>query len=250
MFRDVILRLRRQFRCLTFDFPGSGLSPDAPGCDHSVRANAQILDGFIDAVDLQDVTMVVHDVGGPLGFLVATRRPERFRALVISNTFGWPLAGYRAVRRTLKVVASRPFGAVNSLTNVVARFTASRYGAGRKMSKADRARVPWPVAFPRGCRLATQQTLAGVLRIDPVMAGVERSLPTALAELPVLTLFGRKDDPYGWQARFGQIFPRATAAAIDERAPFPVRRRPGHLQHRDLRLVGQKVAAHGNPATS
>lgn len=70
------------------------------------------------------------------------------------------------------------------------------------------------------------------------MAGVERSLPTALAELPVLTLFGRKDDPYGWQARFGQIFPRATAAAIDERAPFPVRRRPGHLQHRDLRLVG------------
>jgi pimeloyl-ACP methyl ester carboxylesterase len=104
MFRDVILRLRRQFRCLTFDFPGSGLSPDAPGCDHSVRANAQILDGFIDAVDLQDVTMVVHDVGGPLGFLVATRRPERFRALVISNAFGWPLAGYRAVRRTLKVV--------------------------------------------------------------------------------------------------------------------------------------------------
>ena len=77
MFRDVILRLRGQFRCLTLDFPGSGLSPNAP--DHSVGANARILEGFIDALDLQDVTMVVHDAGGPAGFLVATRRPERFR---------------------------------------------------------------------------------------------------------------------------------------------------------------------------
>lgn len=40
MFRDVIVRLRGQFRCLAIDFPGCGLSPDTPGHDHSVRANA------------------------------------------------------------------------------------------------------------------------------------------------------------------------------------------------------------------
>ena len=43
MFRDVIVRLRKQFRCLTFDFPGGGLSPDEPGYDHSLEANARIL---------------------------------------------------------------------------------------------------------------------------------------------------------------------------------------------------------------
>jgi pimeloyl-ACP methyl ester carboxylesterase len=189
MFRDVILRLRGQFRCLTLDFPGSGLSPNAP--DHSVGANARILEGFIDALDLQDVTMVVHDAGGPAGFLVATRRPERFRALVISNTFGWPLAAHPAVRRTLRVVASRPFGAVNRLTNVMARFTASRYGVGRRMSKADRRSFlgPWR---SRGCRRATWQVLAGLLRIDPVMASVERSLRAEFADLPVLTLSGAR----------------------------------------------------------
>src|SRR5689334_23184220 len=64
MFRDVITRLRGRFRCLTLDFPGSGLSADVPGHDHSVQANAQILDKFIDALDLQDITMAVHDVGG------------------------------------------------------------------------------------------------------------------------------------------------------------------------------------------
>ena len=38
MFRDLIMRLRGQFRCLTLDFPGCGLSPDAPDHDHSVQA--------------------------------------------------------------------------------------------------------------------------------------------------------------------------------------------------------------------
>ena len=220
MFRDVIVGLRKQFRCLTFDFPGSGLSPGEPGHDHSLEANARILEGFIDVLDLQDITMVVHDAGGPIGFLTATRWPERFRALVISNTFGWPLAGYPAVRRMLQVVGSRPFGAADSLASVVARFTASRYGVGRQMSRADRRAFlgPWR---SRGCRRATRQVLAGLLRIDPVMATVQQSLQTRLAGVPVLTLFGRKNDPYGWQARFGQIFPRATAAGIADGHHFP-----------------------------
>jgi pimeloyl-ACP methyl ester carboxylesterase len=220
MFRDVILRLRGRFRCLTLDFPGSGLSPDAAGHDHSVQANAQILESFIDALDLQDITMALHDVGGPLGLLIATRRPQRFRGLVLSNTFGWPLAGYPAVRWMLKVVTSPLFGEVNNLTNVVALLTASSYGVGRKMSRADRRSFlgPWRC---RSSRRATLQVLGGALRIDPMMASVERSLATTLADLPVLTLFGRKNDPYRWQSRFQQIFPSATAAGIADGHHFP-----------------------------
>jgi len=241
MFRDVIVRLRGQFRCLTLDFPGSGLSPDAPGDGHGVRESAQILERFIDAIDLQDITMVVHDVGGPIGFLVVTKRQERFRALVISNTFGWPLAGYPAVRRMLRVVGSWPVGAINSLTNFVARFTATSYGVGRVMSRADRRAFlgPWRT---RTSRRATQQTLAGVLRIDPVMTEVERTLSTALADLPVLTLFGRKNDPYGWQERFRQIFPQATAVGIDDGHHFPFNDDPDAYSAAISDWWAQKVA--------
>ena len=225
MFRDVILRLRGQFRCLTLDFPGSGLSTDVAGHDNGVRANARILEAFIDALDLQDVTMVVHDVGGPIGFLVAIGRPDRFRALVISNSFGWPLAGYPAVRRMLRIVGSAPFGVLNDLTNVLARFTATSYGVGRRMSRADRRSFlgPWR---SRCSRRATQQVLAGVLSIDPLMAGVERSLGTTLTGLPVLTLFGRRNDPYGWQSRFQQIFPKVTAVGLADAHHFPFNDEP------------------------
>jgi pimeloyl-ACP methyl ester carboxylesterase len=220
MFRDVILRLRGRFRCLTLDFPGSGLSPAAPGHDQSVAASARILEGFIEALDLQDITMVLHDVGGPLGLLIATRHPQRFRGLVLSNTFGWPLGGYPAVRRMLKAVTSPLFGAINDLTNLVALLSASSYGVGRNMSRADRRAFlgPWR---SRGSRRATLQVLAGVLRIDPMMAAIERSLLTTLADLPVLTIFGRKNDPYGWQSRFQQMFPGATATGIADGHHFP-----------------------------
>ncbi|HEY1002569.1 MAG TPA: alpha/beta fold hydrolase [Streptosporangiaceae bacterium] len=79
MFRDVIVLLREQFRCLTFDFPGSGLSPGEPGYDHSLEASARIREGFIDVLDLQD-TMVVHDAGGPIGFMAAPGSGESFPA--------------------------------------------------------------------------------------------------------------------------------------------------------------------------
>ena len=220
MFRDVILRLRGEFRCLTLDFPGSGLSPVAFGHDNSVRSNASVLDGFIDALDLQDITMVVHDVGGPIGFLVANGRPERFRGLVITNSFGWPLRSYAVVRAMLAFVSSRPFGVVNDLTNILARVTSSSYGVGRHLTKADRRgfRGPW---HTRSFRRATLQVLGGVLDADGIMTDIERSLPAALGALPVLTLFGRRNDPYGWQERFHAMFPRAAVVGIASGRHFP-----------------------------
>ena len=220
MFRDVILRLRHQFRCLTLDFPGSGLSPDAEDHDQSVRANAWILDGFIDALDVQDITMVVHGAGGPVGFLIATMRPDRFRALVISNTFGWPLCEYPSVRRMLNVIGSPLISALNTNTNALARLTATSYGVGRHLSKADRRAFlgPWR---SRAARHATQQVLVELLRIDPLMSELELELQAKLADIPVLTLFGSKNDRLGWQRRFGLMFRNVTAVGIADGHHFP-----------------------------
>src|SRR5256712_5627211 len=220
MFRDVILRLRHQFRCLTLDFPGSGLSPDADDHDQSVRATAWVLDGFIDALDLQDITMAVHDAGGPIGFLIATMRPERFRALVISNTFGWPLREYPSVRRMLKMIGSPLVSALNTNTTSLQRLTATSGGVGRHLSRADRRPFLGPCRSQPSPR-ASQQVLAELIRIDPLMSELELELQTKLADVPVLTLFGCKDDPLGWQRRFGLMFRNLTAVRFDGDHHFP-----------------------------
>ena len=116
------------------------------------------------------------------------------------------------------------------------------------MSRADRRAFlgPWR---SRGGRRATQQILAGVLRIDPMMAEVERSLRAALADLPVLTLFGRKNDPYGWQDRFQQIFPHATAAGITDGHHFPFNDDPDAYTAAISAWWAEKVAATAGNST-
>ena len=44
------------------------------------------IERFVDELDLRDLTVVVHDWGGPLGLRLAAERPERVARLVITNT--------------------------------------------------------------------------------------------------------------------------------------------------------------------
>ena len=44
----------------------------------------------VDELDLSGITMIVQDWGGPIGFAVAGRHPERFSRFVIGNTWAWP----------------------------------------------------------------------------------------------------------------------------------------------------------------
>ncbi len=129
------------------------------------------------------------------------------------------------------------------MQNVAALLTASSYGVGRKRSKADRWAFlgPWRSV---GSRRAAQQILAGVLRIDPIMADVELSLRASLVGLPVLTLFGRKNDPYGWQVRFQHIFPQAVAADIADGHHFPFDDDPGAYSAASCGWWAEKVAQH------
>ena len=90
LYRDMILGLRDRFRCIAVDHPGFGLSTPRAGYGFTPAEHAAVLEELVRRLDLRDVTMMVQDWGGPIGFAVATRNPERFRAFVIGNTWAWP----------------------------------------------------------------------------------------------------------------------------------------------------------------
>jgi haloalkane dehalogenase len=77
-------------RCIAIDLLGFGRS-DKPNIAYSCGLHADILEGFIDALDLRDIILVAEDWGGFLGGYVMTRRPERFEAAVLMETFLWPM---------------------------------------------------------------------------------------------------------------------------------------------------------------
>jgi hypothetical protein len=53
------------------------------------------------------------------------------------------------------------------------------------------------------------------------MSQLERLLQTRLADLPVLTVFGAKSDPYGWQELSGRTFRNVTAVRLADGHRFP-----------------------------
>lgn len=87
MYRDILDDLSSKYHVIAPDYPGFGLS-SAPGIKEYTYTfdNLSItMDHFIDALQLKDITLYMQDYGGPIGFRIATRRPELIRALIVQN---------------------------------------------------------------------------------------------------------------------------------------------------------------------
>jgi haloalkane dehalogenase len=90
LYREIIKGLRGSFRCIAIDYPGFGLSRPASEYRFTPAEHAGVVERFVLELDLRDVTMMVQDWGGPIGFAVAGRHSDRFGAFVIGNTWAWP----------------------------------------------------------------------------------------------------------------------------------------------------------------
>jgi haloalkane dehalogenase len=78
------------YRCIAPDLPGYGKSVAPRDHDCSLDNQAAWTKGLLDALELDKVHLVVHDVGGPHGFAFASKHPERLKSLTIFNTNFFP----------------------------------------------------------------------------------------------------------------------------------------------------------------
>jgi haloalkane dehalogenase len=190
VYRDLIVRLRHQFRCVALDLPGTGLSPAAGGYRPSIQAGAAIFAAFARALDLRQVTLVTHDVGTPVALGAAVGMPERVAALSVTEGFAWALADENPrIARTLRIVGSRPVGVLNDAFNLLARVTASRAGAGRHLSAAGRRAFLGPYR-ERAVRRNAAAMLRDAATASAYLRRLDAQLPAALGDRPVLLVFG------------------------------------------------------------
>ena len=141
MYRSVIHELRDSFRCVAVDLPGLGLSSAPLFRGEAFSRNADWLEAFVDKLDLRDVTLVLHATAGPSALEVAIRQPSRVRALVISNSFAWPLEGSRKLET---IVSSQPFAFANVHLNLLGRLTARLGRRKKRFSDKEREAVVGP----------------------------------------------------------------------------------------------------------
>lgn len=95
MFRDLLPLLAKGYRVLAPDYPGFGHSaaPSLSEFPYTFDALAEVVDGFTEAVGLTRYALYMQDYGGPVGFRLALKHPERIRALIVQNAVanegGW-----------------------------------------------------------------------------------------------------------------------------------------------------------------
>jgi pimeloyl-ACP methyl ester carboxylesterase len=86
LWRHVAPKLAGSHRCLTPDLPwGSHSIPLKPDADLSLPGMARITADFLEALNLDDVTIVANDTGGAVAQALVGRHPERVGRLVLTS---------------------------------------------------------------------------------------------------------------------------------------------------------------------
>jgi len=87
LYRKMIPVLGGRHRVVAFDFIGFGRSDKyTEKSEYTYKLHRDTMAGFIEALDLTGITLVVQDWGGLIGLRVAGMMAERFSRLVIMNT--------------------------------------------------------------------------------------------------------------------------------------------------------------------
>jgi haloalkane dehalogenase len=210
------------------DYPGFGLSKASDGFRHTLKEHSEIVGLFIQALVLNEVTMMVHDIGGPIGLGVAGKQPELFRALIIADTFGWPLKDYKypKLERMVKIMAT-PFGSVIVDTNLLLRSFLKGIKR-RSFSQEEKAAYQGPLA-KLSKRHPIHNLFRSIVRSDSYLAEVKQGL-IHLKDLPVL-IYGDKDPTFdaGFMNRFEQIFSRSHSVVLKGAGHFTPEEAPDEI---------------------
>jgi haloalkane dehalogenase len=236
--RHLVDRFRTSHRCIAPDHVGMGLSDKPEAGRYRLEQRIEDLVSLVEALDLRDMTVVVHDWGGAIGLGMAGRMPERVRSLVITNTGAFPSRHMPTRIAMCRVPVLGPL-AVRGFNGFAA--AAIHMATERGLSPVARAGLLAPYGnwservaiqrfvedIPRDASHPSWATLLGV------EAGLER-----LADRPALIAWGTKDWCFTTEFRdgFARRLPRARVVNFDD---------AGHYLCEDAREgLADEVARH------
>ncbi len=134
-FRNIIKKLKPEYRCVAFDHIGFGLSDKPEHYDYSTQNHSRTLEEFVLDKNLDHLTLVVHDFGGPIGLNFAIQHPEKVKKLVIFNSWLWSSRDDPDFIRLSKLVKSPVLPFLYRYLNFSPRFLLPQSFGEHKISK-------------------------------------------------------------------------------------------------------------------
>lgn len=187
LWRSVMDPLARHHRVVALDLPGFGASAKPVDARYDFAFFDGVLDEVLDALAVERVALVVHDLGGPVGLHWATRRPERVRALALLNTLVYPELCTETVEFARTLLDPDRRGALTS-DQALADIMRDGVADPSRMTPEVLAAVTAPFQSPDD-RVALARAGCGLRRRG--LAEIARWLPTV--SVPVRIIYGEQD---------------------------------------------------------
>ena len=239
--REVIRLLAPHRRVIAPDHLGFGLS-DKPE-DAAIltpAAHATRLRALVEHLDLRDVTLVVHDFGGPIGLPLALAG-DRVGRVVLMNTWMWSIADDPGVRRIRSLIEG-PIGRFLYFTLNVSPKTLLPSVLGDRSLLTPHLHAHYLAPFAeRGARTSLYALARALGGAGTYYASLwdERS---SLRDKPIAIVWGMKDPAFqaSHLARWTEAFPHATVTRLADVGHFPAEEAPAEVARA---IVGEAVAS-------
>ncbi len=85
LFRHLVPALSGNYRVVVPDHMGFGKSETPANRSYWLQDHVDNLEAFVAALGLTDITLVMHDFGGPVGMGFAAHQPHRIRRVISAN---------------------------------------------------------------------------------------------------------------------------------------------------------------------
>ncbi len=222
LYRHQIKTLSKRFRCVAVDNLGFGLSDKPENAPYRPEDHAGRLEAFIHQLELRDITLVVHDFGGPIGLSYALKYPGNVKRVVLFNTWMWSVKSQPAAKMVNRIVRGS-FGAfLYRKLNASPRFLLpAAFADRRKLTRAVHQQYlgPFPTPESRSALLALARALIGSTDWFDGLWDKRR----ALAEIPSLIVWGMQDRTFRESdlERWRTLFPQdGNAVLLDDVGHF------------------------------
>jgi pimeloyl-ACP methyl ester carboxylesterase len=207
---------RNGFRCILPDWPlGSHTVPVDQGVELTPVTVAEMIDEFIGALDLHDVTLVGNDTGGGLCQLLIDAHPDSVGRLVLTNCDAFdkfPPFPFTVVFAMMR--GPRSIGLLSKLMKVAA-LRRSPLGYGLLLRPEDDAlTASWVEPMSTDRRIA--QNLATLLRGVGAMDLTDVATRLPRFAKPVTIVWGMADRSFtpSLGRRLAALFPNATMVEV------------------------------------
>lgn len=101
LWRNIMPKVAETHQVIALDLPGYGKSDKPLSKSYSFNFYTKLLTGFFNQLKIEKVHLVVHDLGGPVGLLWATRNQSNIKSLVFLNTLVYTNFSYAVIAFTL-----------------------------------------------------------------------------------------------------------------------------------------------------